>query len=442
MICCGFPPTGGPGVQRSVKFAKYLPRHGWMPTVWAAGPLAGLPRDHSLLEGLPLSVSVHTQTSGLAGPAIRHSIRRTAARGGALARLTGGLAWRFDSWIGGELFPDEYVTWARRSLDPLIRLVRQEHIDVIYSTFSPASNHWLALMIKRQTGLPWVADFRDLWTDDYRYVEASRVRREAHRRLEQTILQTADAVVGVTTRQTEILSSHVSQPADRFTTITNGFDPEDFNGSATSGANCGNDFVMAHVGRFDKWRACDSWFAGLKRFARELGDERHRFVLRLVGHAGESVRQRVINAGVRYECTGYVSHGDAIRTMLDASALLLAVPDGPNADSVIPAKLFEYLASSRPILVVGPAGGCAERIVRSTDSGLTVGFDENAVAEALHRLHRAHRDGHPIAGCDAEWLAPFGRDLLAGELAIVLDRVSGERREDAIDVRERTAVSV
>jgi glycosyltransferase involved in cell wall biosynthesis len=398
--------------------------------------------DSSLLDGLPLSVNVHAQTAGLAGPAIRRSLRRTAAGGGALARLTSGLAWRFESWIGGEPCPDEYVAWARRSIDPLIRMIRRHRVDVLYSTFSPASNHWLGLMLKRQTGLPWVADFRDLWTDDYRYVEPSEQRREAHRRLEQTVLDTADAVVGVTPRQTEILRGRVTNAADRFTTITNGFDPDDFADAASPCHSPTNEFVLAHVGRFDRWRVDDAWFAGLARFASDLGAHRDRFVFRLVGHAGEQVRRRVLAAGVRFECVGYVSHGQAIRAMHDASALLLAVPSGPNADSVIPAKLFEYLASKRPILVVGPEDGCAERIVRSTHSGMAVGFDEAAIAESLRRLHDAHRSGRPMAGCSTDRLTPYRRDVLTKSLAGVLARVSGTNRAVRPKAREPQTVGV
>jgi glycosyltransferase involved in cell wall biosynthesis len=337
------------------------------------------------------------------------------------------MGWRVDRWVRRRAFPDAYAAWARASVRPLVSLVESESVEAVYTTFSPASNHLLGLTLKRRMGLPWIADFRDLWTDDYRYCESSRARRDADRRLEQEILETADAVIGVTESQTRILADHVPSARHKFLTITNGFDPEDFNRDEPARSGAGDIFVLAYVGRLDRLRASDAWLGGLQRFTSGLGTDRRRFKLRLVGHASPETCRRIRATGVKCDVSGYVLHEEAVQEMRAADALLLSVPDGTNADSTIPAKLFEYLASSRPILAVGPAGGAWEPIVRTAQAGLNVGLDEMAVCGALQRLFENWRGGHPGPVCQPDSLVPFSRVELTRRLASILDDLSTGR---------------
>lgn len=417
MISFAFPPTGGPGVQRSAKFAKYLPEFGWRPIVWASSPISTLPSDSSLVDELPSDLIIHRH------PEPHRAFGQSAIAGGGLwRRLKERIAPGAPHTLDERRHPDEFIDWAMTSVQPLVSLIEHHRIAAIYSTFSPASNHCLAMDLKLRTGLPWVADFRDLWTDDYRYQAPSADWRAADRRMQKRFFEVADAVIGVTPRQTDILANHLYAKASKFETITNGFDPDDFT-EAVSPPSEDGDFVLAHVGRLDRYRSPDALFQGLATFLDAIGPDRSRFVFRVVGHAGAAARERLDRMDVRTDYTGYLSHADAVRSMRQAHANLLMVPTGPNAGSVIPAKLFEYLAAERPILVVGPEGGECARIVEETESGLAVGFEVEAVSAALCRLFEAWRDGGPLAGCDRERLAPYDRKLLAGGLAAVLDRV-------------------
>ncbi len=427
MIACAFPPTGGPGVQRTVKFAKYLPQFGWVPTVWAAEQLPGLPFDDTLLADLSSSVTVLrwpiTRTTERASDIATAGIRASPV----VSRLARAAAARWTPFGRQAPFPDEFSAWARNSVEPLLRLQGLAPFDILYSTFSPVSNHLLGLELKRRTGLPWVVDFRDLWIDDYRYAERSARRRTMQAELQQCLLEEADVVIGVTTRQTDILASHVPGHAAKFVTITNGFDVDDFRIVESSAVSDSSMFTLAHIGRLDRWRAHGALLEGLRRFTSEMRQEYSGFVFRIVGHADRTAHAALLESGVPCELTGYVSHSQAIREMCRANALLLALPDGPNADSVIPAKLFEYLASGRPILTVGPDGAAAD-VVRECAAGPAVGFDADEIAEALRSLFDAWEAGRPIAGCDAALLTPFSRVVQTGRLGNVFNRlVAGVR---------------
>jgi len=416
MISFAFPPTGGPGVQRSAKFAKYLPEVGWRPIVWCADPIATLPRDHSLREELPDEVAVHTHPHTAAdatptGPAHRWKrwLRRT--------RRAKAITPECDRHL------DEFIAWARSSVEPALTVCRTGGVRVLYSTFSPASNHCLALELKLRTGLPWVADFRDLWTDDYRYVAASHARAAADRRLQRHILQTADAVIGVTPRQTRILAGHVPLEREKFVTITNGYDPDDF-GRAERLDAPRDVFVLAHVGRLDRYRSHPALFGGLSRFLDEVPEALSKFRFDVVGHLGSDAAWQLQAREIALSHTGYVGHAEAVSAMQRADALLLAVPTGPNADSVIPAKLFEYLAAGRPILVVGPRGGECERIVLETASGVSAGFDEVEIAGALRRLFTNRDVASEGDAAVTTAIEHYSRRTQAGRLADIFNGLS------------------
>lgn len=426
MIAAAFPPTGGPGIQRTTKFARYLPRFGWLPTVWTIKTIDSLPQDPTLLAEIPPEVTVYAHPKGDQRSRLHQRLQAVSRGRGFVSKIARAIDWRWEAKRVQGACPDQFVSWATASVKPLCDLIQREKIDVIYSTYSPGSNHLLALTLKRRTGLPWVADFRDLWTEDHHYLESLPTRRRSHRQLEQEVLEAADIVIGVTGRQTAILANHVPSRRPKFVTITNGFDPHDFRLTATASSPASATFVMAHVGRMDQWRVSDCWLAGLKRFTDQLEADREAVVLRVVGHAHPTTLARLRTTEIQHVFTGYVSHEQAVHEMQSADALLLIVSEGPNAESSIPAKLFEYLAARRPILVVGPAGGECEKIVRACRAGLTVGWDEKAIAEALGRLYRAWREGRSLAGCDPERLAPFDRVTLTGRLAAVMDRLVAE----------------
>ncbi|MFQ5496194.1 MAG: hypothetical protein ACE5EX_12540, partial [Phycisphaerae bacterium] len=179
MIAAAFPPAGGSGVQRSAKFARYLPRFGWQPLVWAADTPDDAPSDPTLLADLPEQVVIHRWNRGQPGRHVRRGLNLLRSGGAVGSKVADGLAWRIKRWGTRHPWPDDLVEWARSSADAARCLIEEEGIDAIYSTYSPASNHLLGLTLHEATGRPWIADFRDLWTDDFSYVQPSSKRRRA-----------------------------------------------------------------------------------------------------------------------------------------------------------------------------------------------------------------------------------------------------------------------
>jgi len=400
-------------VQRTARFAKYLSRLGWRVHVWTTRGTPGLPVDESLLADVPPEVTVHRRDSFDVYSTLR-SVRP-------------GVGWRLAAplrHILARSVPDERLWWALGSLRPLRRLVRSAGIDVIYSTFSPPSNHLLAWWMKRRTGVPWVADFRDLWTDDCTY-RGRGIRRWMDRALETRFLRDADAVVAASESQRRILARRSSQRTARFHTITNGFDPDDF-ASPPPERERGT-FVLTYVGALSSTRVDDTLIDGVADFARAVGDEQcaaSPFRFDVVGVTSAALRERFQARGVPLSWSGYVEHAEAVRRMRAADVLLLPTAMGRNGDTLIPGKLFEYLASGRPILAVGDPEGEACRLVRRLGGGVTCERSAGAIRAALSELYR-RRAGEGAASPSvragaARDLTEFSRAKLAEQLSDVL----------------------
>jgi glycosyltransferase involved in cell wall biosynthesis len=425
MIAAAFPPAGGSGVQRTLKFTKYLSRFGWQPIVWTVDHIAALPTDESLCREIPDDVEIHRQPHRFGkGPTGRltDALQQTGPLG---SRLANAAKWRIEKWNRKRAWPDEFAKWVDESVTPLQTLVRERNVEAIYSTYSPSANHLLALKLKQATGLPWIADFRDLWTDDLRYRETDPKRHAANVQLEQSVLETADAIVGVSPSQTEVLAGHVPGERAKFTTITNGYDPADFEGVRPYERKPGRPFTLSFVGRFDRQRADDDLFIALRQFVDGLGNERDRFVFRIVGEFDASTRRKLQDAAIPFETTGYVSHQEAIQEMCSADALLLTTDrGGPNASTVICGKIFEYLASQRPILTIGPSGWEGQRLIESFNAGMTTWWDPTQIVAALHQIYEARENDSAIGGKSAIDIRPISRITLSQNLAEILDSVN------------------
>jgi glycosyltransferase involved in cell wall biosynthesis len=323
--------------------------------------------------------------------------------------------------------------WAVRSYRACRRLIDDGRIDAIYSTYSPASNHLLAWWLRRTTRLPWVADFRDLWTDDYGYPYGP-IRWRMDRALERAFIRSADAVVAVSDGQRDVLRRHDNRKLDKFHTITNGVDLADLAAldrrTVRSRLHGPDDrFVLTFTGWFLSDRVSSGLIDGLASAGAWIRSQGSILVLRVVGQIADGLRRRFSNVGIHVETPGYLPHDEAIAHQAAADVLLLLMPDGPNGATLIPGKTFEYLASGRPILLVGPTqDSAAARLLRSCATGTFARTDAESVRDALCSLWRQWRMGHLPPGCAPERLRPLTRTHLTQRLAGVLTDVCAHTR--------------
>ncbi len=427
-----FPPSGGSGVQRAVKLARYLPQYGWMPTVLTVHPdHAAYPDlDPSLAGDIPPGLRVertyawdpYALYAGLLGRkkeetiGVGFSTDRAGGRKESLARL-----------IRANVFlPDARVGWVPFALRRGRRLLTEEPYDAVLTTGPPHSSHLIGRSIARRFGIAWAADFRDPWTDISYYHELplSGVARRIDASLERSVLAGADAVITVSSDLKRLLSSKTSTPVY---IIPNGFDEEDFKHVPLLREP---DFVLTHTGTLTASQNPVSLWKAI----RSLLDEGHlaRLKIRMVGKVDgavlESVREYCLED--RLELIGYVPHREAVRYMVGAGLLLLSINRSPDAECIITGKAFEYVASGRPVLGVGPRPGDAANLLDETGAGALYHYDDvEGIRKALLGHYIAWSGGAPLSGAAASSAAAYSRSSQAGRL---VDLLNGLTLSDAL----------
>jgi glycosyltransferase involved in cell wall biosynthesis len=393
-----FPPLGGAGVQRSLKFVKYLPEHGWTASVITTRSRRYGLLDDSLAAEIPPGTPVRRVLdvplpTWVAGVLRRLGLRRAAA---------------LASW------PDISLGWAVAATVSALRAIRRERPDVLYTTSAPYSAHLAGWALHRLTGVPWVADFRDEWGANPHTRDEPPARRALTRRVEAAVTAAADRVVVVA----DYFDLAGSQ--DRVE-IPNGVDPEDLIDDA--GASQPDVFRLSFVGSIYADQDCAPVIAALRRLVERGAVDPGRLELRVVGN----VLLPHFESPVRLTRTGYVDHGRALQEMSASTALLFYV--GPN--SLAPSgKLYEYLASERPILCVARRENLAYRLVEEWDAGRCAEpGDGDAIEAALADLYERWQTGTLTAvnGARERVLERYSRRALTAELAAVLD-AAVERR--------------
>ena len=426
-----FPPSGGPGVQRSLKFVKYLPEFGWRPTVLTVRPESASWPDPDPDSVAEIPEGILVERTGAWDPYALYarlkgrekqeviSVGFTGEDGAVSPR-------RFARWIRANLFlPDARVGWVPFATARARALMRQKY-DAVLTTGPPHSTHFAGLALHRTHGTPWLVDFRDPWTEiDYHAdLPMSGPARALDALLERRVLRKADgfSVVSASMQRRFAQRGYASE------VIENGFDPADFEEFASSSTVSSDAFVVAHVGNMNRARNPEALWKALSdtQNTSDWPDLQCRFT----GHVDSSVLASVsaFCPGVRLDTLPYVPHRTAIDRMREAALLLLCINRVEGAEGIATGKLYEYLASGRPVLALGPVNGDAARILQETGAGRMFDFDDTEGVRVFLRSHyEAWRAGSPMQGAPPDRIARYSRREQARQLAALLSGLSDRR---------------
>ena len=433
-----WPPSGGSGVQRWVKFAKYLPLEDWQPVIYTPENPEYTAIDHTLEAEIPREAEIirrpitepYNLYRKLMGKGASTDMKTltAGAAGGAVTEISSGkksFKQRLSLWIRGNLFvPDPRVGWVRPSVRFLKKYLAEHPVDVIVTTGPPHSMHLIGQRLHQDLGIPWIPDFRDPWSRMY-YLKHLPMSARTWRRLramEQSVLDDCSTVLAVTPLVQEEFQAQTKTPVAM---ITNGYDGGDFDQPVEPDGH----FNVVHTGLFAAdgnpltlWKAL-----GVKAWADPEFKKALR--LRLAGKVDREVYAAIEEAGLRDNVVdlGYCDHLTAVREQLAASVLILPLRNDPEYRPILPGKLFEYLASRRPVLGIGQEDGAMARVLADTGAGVTAGWDNlEAMRDFIDKAWEQHKAGGvPAVSCD---IARFSRRNLTRELAALLEKVSTQNK--------------
>ena len=403
IIAYYFPPAGGAGVQRTLKFVKYLPEFGWEPVILTVNHKEARLLDPYLETEIPMSIPVFRTPAWL---------------------LPSRLPWRVRSFVARWLFiVDEQVGWLPFAIAQGRKILWEDTFQALYTTSVPYSDHLIGYRIKKEFRLPWVADFRDAWIGDFSTTFPTRWHKNFACRLEQSIVTTAERVTVVSEPIRQgLLRRHPDLTADKVLVLPNGYDPADFQGLESLKPDANQAFTITYSGSFYiKNRTPDSFLRAVKLAIDKGGIPRHKIHIRFVGNIGWKVRVMIETLGMDdvVETTGYVDHRRSINYLMRSDLLLLIVGTGPGSEGVMTGKIFEYLASQKPILALAPDGVAAD-LIRETQAGIVVDSnDVEGIARCLTETYYKWENANLTTNSNIRLIQRYDRHKLTQKLASI-----------------------
>ena len=410
-----WPPSGGAGVQRWLKFTKYLPSSGWLPVVLTVKPeFAAYPfKDISLYGEIPLDVEIH-RTKAINYFSLYNRDQSKIPHSGFASGSDKSRRNMISRFIRGNFFiPDPRKGWNRYAFRKACELIKIENISHIITTSPPHSTQLIGLKLKRKfPHIKWVADLRDPWTDIYYYdmFKPSLLARMADRKMEKNVLTKADTIITVGQTLAAILASKGEKISHKIHVLPNGFDEEDFEGILPITPE---QFTITYVGTLSPAYPV----GGLIEAVKDIRVNNKPVSLKFVGTVPEPIKELfpADEEGNHPEFIPYCEHPEAVRYMMESTMLLLIIPDHPSNKSILTGKIFEYLATGKPVLLLGPADGdAAQLMVKCGYQGIFGYNDVQGIRSFISKVadgRQVTRSGHHLEYSRRALTAKLG-DLL------------------------------
>lgn len=416
-----WPPSGGVGVQRWLKFSKYLPSNNWAPVIYTpANPEFNI-RDESLLDNISEKTlvlkqpirepfQIYSKIFGRSGASTRQGIVSEGKSQSFLEKIT--------IWIRGNLFlPDARRSWVKPSIKFLTNYLENNPVDIVVTTGPPHSIHLIGLGLKNNLGIKWIADFRDPWSqwDVLPRLRTSDYAMRVHRKLEKRVCSSCDLLITVSPRLEKMyapLCKHVK-------TVTNGFDFDDNFLSPKS-----EKFRICHAGLLNETKNIKTFWEVLQALCAEEDGFKNDLEISLAGNISSSILDNLADSPLHDNVVdlGYLSHSDVHKLYRESFVLLLFLNQTPSAPFLLPSKLFEYLHARRFILALGPSESDANDILIELNYDELIDFENyESIKLRLMGYYLKYKSGSPAKlGVD---IGKYSRESLTKKLAQTFDEL-------------------
>ncbi len=418
-----WPPAGGGGIQRVLKFCKYLPQYGWEPVVLTVDSHSFSLRDTSFSQDASRVKQIY-RIPAFEPQAI---LARPSKKKREASKLTPSNSFLFNllNLVRLNLFiPDTKIGWYLPARRKGLEIIEKEDVDLIFSSAPPYTTHLIALSLKKATKKPWVADFRDPWLENISYNTAPRlpVVKKLNSMLERAVLENADIVTTVGPGMKHLLGGKHTRMRRKVEVIYNGYDPQDVLPSIRRSRL----FHLSYFGTIYPYKK--SWTTLLK-VLKELIDSDSDFAtffrLRVIGNIHDSILTQIIDTlpTQNRDIRDYIDHNELATLLYSAQLLLLVIDDVPLNKLIITGKLFEYLHTGNPILALGPRDGDAHTILKEAGRHGCLDHADHAGIKAFITDHFSRWLSGQMAP-SVTWLPQFERPILTAQLARLFDSLT------------------
>jgi glycosyltransferase involved in cell wall biosynthesis len=413
-----WPPAGGSGVQRWLKFTKYLPKYNWQPIIYTPENPYFEVKDQALLNDIPAEAKIW-KTPIWEPYALKDKLFGKGSESQSAGVITNkkSLKNKLLNWVRGNVFiPDPKIYWVRPSVKVLLKKILEEDIHHIITTGPPHSMHLIGLGLKKaMPNLKWIADFRDPWSelDLLNEFQLNNSSMKKHKDLEREVLQTADVTLTVSETWVKDLKR---LGGNRVELITNGYDADDFELKPKT-----NDkFIIGHYGLLNHLRNPKYLWKSLN----SLCEENTEFNGRLEIHLSGNIDAEVITEIESYSCLkgkvkqlGYLSHAQVLEQYNQADVLLLLLFNSKSGIGNYPGKIFEYFAARKPILSFGPKESDAKKLIEKSKNGMCFSYDKTKLKDDILDLFKNENQ------FNFDNTGSFSREKLTKDLSDLLNNI-------------------
>lgn len=385
-----WPPAGGPGVQRWLKFAKYLPEFGWKPIIYTPENPSYPLLDESLIKEVPENLEI-IKTKILEPYQLAEKLNKSNKKFKAGQFDVGeNQSWKskLSIWVRGNFFiPDARVFWVKPSVKFLEQYLKVNNIEVVVTSGPPHSLHLIGLQLKSKfPDIRWIADFRDPWTEIsyYKHLKLTRKSDKKHRQLESDVFKNADITLATSYTDAENFRKNGANAV----CITNGFDESDSSQKVklSNGQIFTQDkFTLSYIGVLEQLRNPENLWKALDDLVKTNADFAENFNLKFVGRIDDKILHSLESSSLKnhIENLGYLSHDKAIHEMQNSSVLLITNFPNESSKGIIPGKIFEYLATGKQIISFGPEEADVSKILDDTQAGRHFSYRDSEAVKSF-----------------------------------------------------------
>jgi len=421
-----WPPSGGAGVQRWLKFSKYLREFGWEPVIYTPENPEAPANDTSLEKDIPAGVIVLKQPILEPYSFYKRFVGMKPGEkvnsGFLQEKEKPGFAEGFSVWLRGNFFiPDARRFWINPSVRYLEKYLENHPVEAMVSTGPPHSMHLIAFKLNRKTGVPWLADFRDPWTgiDFYHQLKLTSLADSIHHKLEKKVLASASVVTVISTGMANEFNRIVNRD---YKLVTNGYDELDIIPLPQNQLD--TKFTISHIGSLNLSRNPEKLWKVLSAMIKEMPLFAKNLKIKLVGKVDIGVLKSIEENGLTeyLQRIEYMPHQEAMHEIQKSQVLLLLINNTPNAKGILTGKMFEYLGSGRPVLSIGPEDGDAALILKETEAGYTADYQDE---ETMYRIVSGYFTRYAEQKLESNTgnRLKYSRRVLTGEIASILNKL-------------------